>query len=310
VLFGVAGQAAASVDPAPDSAVFRGVFTVGDVRHTPSSAWSGLFAPDSGDPARPPSLLAEAQAVVVNPEQQPTPFTTPTRSQGQPSITWGPLLWQSLEFLVIQHTWRATFEETTWDDTLEGSFWDDYFTSAGNLCCWDDGDKFSTNYLFHPALGSIAAFIFAHNHHASKVTPPAGTGAYWGAKGKQSLFAFAYSAYFELGLVLSEAAIGNVGLDGHGMTWGDIIVTPAVGTMLSAGEDYLRSTLVDRIDRWNHRWGVVAALCLNPTRSVSNVIAFQKPWADPPWLTLRREERAREAARSLAPPPSATTQVR
>ena len=39
-------------------------------------------------------------------------------------------------------------------------------------------------------------------------------------------------------------------------------------------------------------------------------IAFQKPWADPPWLTLRREERAREAARSLSRPPSATTQVR
>lgn len=299
------GYAAPSADN--DVAAFRGVFdtaAITDARPTTPRAWNGLFAPGAGDSALglASSILAqaEAQAAAGQFPPQPSPFQPPPRPSGQPSIAWGPLIGQAFEFLVIQHAWRATFEETTWQDTLEGSFWDDYFTSAGNLCCWDDGDKFTTNYIFHPALGSIASFIFAQNHYASKVTPPAGTGSYWAAKGKQGLFAFAYSAYFELGLVLSEAAIGNVGLDGNGMTWEDIVVTPAVGVMMSAGEDYLRSTLIERIDRWNHQWGVAAALFLNPTRSVANVLAFRKPWADPPWLMLRREERAREIARSQA----------
>jgi hypothetical protein len=237
-----------------------------------------------------PALAATAVQVTAR-EALEAP---PRFDSHQPSITWGPLLAQSLEFLLLQHFGRAAFEKNTWEVTLEGPFWEDYFTSAGNLCCWEDGDKVTTNYLFHPFLGSAASFIFASNHRDSKLTPPGMTAEYWSAKGKQGVFAAAYSAYFELGLVLSEAAIGNVGLNGEGMTWLDLTVTPALGMVFSAGEDVLRKYVVDPIDRRNHGWGIVAALFLNPTRSIANTLAFKYPWADPPWLTLEREARARK----------------
>jgi len=297
-----AGRAHAAA-PEPGFAkpsLFRGVFAIDNAPAATPREWSGLFAPGSSPAERAFRLDADDRTAVVPPPQAPL-YRPPPRPAGQPSITWGPLLGNAFLFLVSQHVWRATFEKTTWSDTLEGAFWDDYVTSVKNFCCWDDGDKFSTNYLFHPAMGSVVSFIFANNHYASEVTPPGADGAYWNAKAKQWLFALGYSTYFELGLVLSEAAIGNVGLDGHGMTWEDVIVTPSVGVMLSAGEDYLRSTLIDRIDRGNHTWGIVAALCLNPTRSVANLFTFRKPWADPEWLTLRREARAREQARRQAP---------
>jgi hypothetical protein len=73
-----------------------------------------------------------------------------------------------------------------------------------------------------------------------------------------------------------------------------------MGLLISTGEDALRATLIDRLDRWNHFWGATAAIFLNPTRSFANLIAFRTPWADPPWLTLRREAEARERARRAA----------
>ena len=68
-------------------------------------------------------------------------------------VAWGPLFRQSVAMLLTQHAYRAAFEDGTWDETTRGPFWDDYVNSAKTLCCWDDGDKFTTNYLFHPMMG-------------------------------------------------------------------------------------------------------------------------------------------------------------
>ena len=132
-------------------------------------------------------------------------------------------------FSLFQHSVRIAFEEHTWERTKMGPFWDDYVTSASNLCCWGDNDKWTTNWLFHPLMGSTAAFIFADNHRDSRLAPPGWTSQYWTAKGKQGLYAAAYSTYFEIGPILSESAIGNVGLGGTGQTWHDIVVTPGDG---------------------------------------------------------------------------------
>jgi hypothetical protein len=213
---------------------------------------------------------------------------------GSKSITWGPLIGQSLALLAFQHWFRATFEDGTWAATVEGPFWDDYVNSVKGLCCWNDGDKGTTNWLFHPMLGSAAAFVFANNHRDSQLTPPGNNRQYWGVKGKQMLFSFAYSTYFELGPVLSEAAIGNVGLDYSEQTWQDIIVTPTLGTAFSIGEDLLRVYVIDRVDRKNHFWGATLAIFLNPTRSFMNVFALKVPWSGPEWVAARREAEARK----------------
>jgi len=278
---------------------FRGLFAPGEARMPAARAWTNLFRLPGGDmPGGPRPLVLNVPARASL--DGPAAVAAPPAGSSQPSIAWGALLWQSLEFLVFQHAVRAGFEENTWQKTIEGDFWDDYFPSVGNLCCWTDGHKVTTNYLFHPLMGSASAFVFANNHRDSMATPPGMNSTYWSAKGKQGLYAFAYSTYFEIGLVLSEAAIGNIGMTGEGMTWQDIVVTPSMGLLISTGEDALRATLIDRLDRWNHFWGATAAIFLNPTRSFANLMAFRTPWADPPWLTLRREAEARERARRAA----------
>ena len=202
-------------------------------------------------------------------------------------VAWRPLVKQSLLMLVVQHTYRAAFEDGTWAETKRGPFWDDYFVSAKSICCWDDGDKFTTNNLFHPMMGSTSAFVFANNHEPSQRTPLGNTRRYWSNKTKAMAYAAVYSAYFELGPVLSEAAIGNVGLTPGQQTWYDIVITPTVGTALSVGEDLLRVHVMVKVDRRSHALGIPLALLLNPTRSVANVFAGKVPWSAPAALSRR-----------------------
>ena len=202
-------------------------------------------------------------------------------------VRWRPLLRDSLVFLTVQHAFRATFEDGTWDETTKGIFWDDYFASVKTLCCWDDGDNKSTNYLFHPMMGSTSTFIFANNHGDSEVARP-GEALYWSAKGKALAYTFVYSAYFEIGPVLSESAIGNVGLKPGQQTFVDFVTTPVIGLGWSIGEDVLRVHLIEKVNRKSRPWGIALALMLNPTRSVANVMSGKAPWSAPIGLTRRR----------------------
>jgi hypothetical protein len=195
---------------------------------------------------------------------------------------WGPLIKQSFIALTVQHAFRATFEDGTWRETKEGPFWKDYTRSVSTLCCWDDHDRWTTNNLFHSMLGSTSAFIYANNHHPSQRTAPGNTRAYWSVKGKQLAYTAVYSAYFELGPVLSEAAIGNVGLKPGEQTWHDLVVTPLGGVAFSIGEDLLRVHVIDKVARRHQIWGNTLAVLLNPTRSTANVFAGKAPWSAPP----------------------------
>ncbi len=293
------GEAAATPS-AEVRSPYRNLFA-DDVHTVVPRVWSTLF---TIDPGRTVSVEVD-RAVVPSASSLVLPSVAPAapaqaRGTAGPSITWRRLLGNTLVFSLFQHSVRIAFEEHTWERTKEGPFWDDYVTSASNLCCWDDNDKWVTDWLFHPLMGSTAAFIFADNHRDSRLAPPGWTSQYWTAKGKQGIYATVYSTYFEIGPVLSESAIGNVGLGGTGQTWHDIVITPVMGIAISVFEDWFRQVVIDPIDRRNHFWGAVAALFGNPTRSVANVMTFQKPWGDPVWLTLQRDARgqSRGAARS------------
>jgi hypothetical protein len=197
------------------------------------------------------------------------------------SVAWRSLLRDSLVLLVVQHAYRIGFEEGT-RENLDGPFFEEWFASASTLCCWDDGDRLTTNYLWHPLLGSTASFVFANNHRASEETPIGNTSQYWKAKGAQGIYTFVYSLNFELG-PLSEASIGNVGLKPGEMTYCDFVVTPAIGLLISVAEDAARLHIIDRVKR-NHRyWGNTLAMLLNPTRAVANVMGGRIPWRGPAW---------------------------
>jgi hypothetical protein len=218
---------------------------------------------------------------LTGPTASGAPMDATTRGGG---VRWRPLIRDSLVFLTVQHAFRATFEDGTWDETTEGVFWDDYFASVKTLCCWDDGDKKSTNYFFHPLMGSTTTFVFANNHGDAEVARPGGP-LYWSAKGKALAYSFVYSAYFEIGPVLSESAIGNVGLKPGQQTFVDFVITPVFGLGWSIGEDVLRVHLIEKVNRKSRPWGIALALLLNPTRSVANVMSGKAPWSAPIGLT-------------------------
>jgi hypothetical protein len=94
------------------------------------------------------------------------------------------LVRDSIVLLLAQHTVRLTFEDGT-RESLAGPFFEEWFASAGALCCWNDGDRKTTNYLWHPLLGSTTSFVFANNHPASQETPIGSNRRYWKAKGAQ-----------------------------------------------------------------------------------------------------------------------------
>ena len=140
----------------------------------------------------------------------------------------------------------------------------------------------TTNYLFHPLLGSTASFVFANNHRASQETPIGNSRHYWKAKGAQGLYSFIYSLNYEIG-PLSEASIGNVGLKPGEMTYCDFVLTPGIGLLISIGEDAARLHIIDRVKRNHLYWGNTLAVLLNPTRAVANVVGGKRPWRGPAW---------------------------
>jgi hypothetical protein len=245
-----------------------------------SRAYRGLFTPESHPPPTRPAADPSTVFVVQDPIPPADPATSPAQEQG--SIAWRSLFRDSVVLLLVQQTYRLTLEDSGTRESLKGPFFRDWFDSVSTLCCWDDGDRVTTNYLFHPLLGSTTSFVFANNHRASQETPIGNNSRYWKAKGAQGIYSFIYSLNYEIG-PLSEASIGNVGLTPGEMTYCDFVVTPALGLLISIGEDAARLHIIDRVKRNHLYWGNTLALLLNPTRSVANVMGGKLPWRGPAW---------------------------
>jgi hypothetical protein len=249
-------------------------------------AFRGLFTPESSISAPKLPRPGHSTAFVVHdPFPAADPATTP--SPGKGAIAWRSLFRDSVVLLLVQQAYRITFEDGNLQALQTGPFFKEWFESASSLCCWDDGDNISTNYLFHPLMGSTSSFVFANNHRASQETPIGNNSRYWKAKGAQAIYSFIYSLNFEIG-PLSEASIGNVGLKPGQMTYCDIVVTPGIGVLLSIGEDAARLHIIDRVKRSHLYWGNTLAVLLNPTRSVANVIGGKRPWTGPAWSEAGR----------------------
>ena len=180
--------------------------------------------------------------------------------------------------LAVEHGFRMSEEKTRGE--FAGPFWRDYLSSVRNLGGWDDGGHFHTNYIGHPMQGSISGFIQIQNDPRGRMQEFSWSKDYWMSRLKAMGWSAVYSTYFELGFPFSEAALGNVGLKPGKMTYGDLVITPALGTAWLIGEDALDRTLV----RWiegktdSPAWRAVARGVLNPTRSFANLLRFKPPW--------------------------------
>lgn len=226
----------------------------------------------------------------------------PAQAQKQ-RFQWAPALWQSFEFLLVEHAFRLASDEEARYLLFHKPFWHDYWASADNfhMSRWGDGDSFIVNYIGHPMEGAVSGDIFLNNDPRGRAARFGKSAAYWNSRLKAMGWAAAYSAYFEIGPVLSEAAIGNEGgytyVPGCGFYpctkypgkqfkpptnntgWVDFVMTPTLGMGWIVLEDAIETEIVDRLANGSPamKYKVLRG-ALAPSRTLANVLGGKSPW--------------------------------
>ena len=217
-----------------------------------------------------------------------------------PGYQWKSAMVQSVEFLVMEHTFRLVADHYLRYLLVHKPFWHDWLVSASSfdMSRWGDGDNFLVNYIGHPMQGGVTGNIYLQNDPRARSLKFGRSSAYWLSRFKAMEFSAIYSMYFEIGPGLSEVAIGNEG--GYTYTpgcghivcdrpgykpptnntgWVDFIVTPTIGTGWLIMEDAIDSKIVDRLAKSSpqFRYKVMRSM-LTPTHSMANMVAGHRPW--------------------------------
>ncbi len=218
------------------------------------------------------AVPAIAQPLPDQGQQQTAPVQTDSDPGG-----WRGALIDSMRLLMLEHAGRIAFQEKTRRE-LSGPFFADYMHSLRIPRKWEDGDKWPVNYIGHPIHGAAAGFIFL-DHRRGDSELGLSTKAYWKSRGLAAAWAAGYSLQFEFG-PLSEASIGNVGLNPATTGWVDHVVTPAGGMAFIVAEDVLDRYFIVRIEQWTSNGVVrgIARVLFNPSRSLSNITQGRSPW--------------------------------
>ena len=183
----------------------------------------------------------------------------------------------SLKLLAIEHGLRIGLQQKT-RDALEGNFWRDYRRSLHVPSGWEDGDSWLVNYIGHPLHGAAAGYIWLD--HAGDRRPDISLKrGYWASRAQAGAWAAIYSLQFEFG-PLSEASIGNVGMQPGANGWVDHAVTPVGAFGLMVGEDALDRFFVKWVEGHTRNRFFRAALRMtfNPSRTFSNATTGHLPW--------------------------------
>ena len=219
------------------------------------------------------------------------------------TLHWSPAIWQSVEFLAVEHTFRLASDPYARYLLIHKPFWQDYFASANHfdMYRWGDGDDFLVNYIGHPLQGSVSGDIFLQNDPRGRSARFGRSPDYWHSRLQAMAWAGAYSAYFEIGPVLSEAAIGNEGGYTYVPTcgfypcqekpgvhykpatnntgWVDFVITPVVGTGWIVMEDAIEREFVDRVAKGSPAMEYkILRASLAPSHTFSNLLAGKSPW--------------------------------
>jgi len=183
----------------------------------------------------------------------------------------------SLKLAIFEHGIRVAFQEKT-RSALAGPFWLDYKHSVRVPAQWEDTDSWPVNYIGHPIHGAAAGYIWL-DHDRNAPLEFSLTRKYWTTRGQAAAWAAAYSLQFEYG-PLSEASIGNVGLDPATNGWVDHVVTPIGAFGLIVAEDALDKYFV----KWaesrttNPVYRFAFRIVFNPARTLSNTATGRWPW--------------------------------
>ena len=194
------------------------------------------------------------------------------------SSTWRPALAASFRLLLIEHGARMLQSEPR--QSLDGPFFRDYINSLRVPRKWDDGNAWAVNYVGHPVHGASAARTWIDYLPASRRAVNFSSKRYWADRGIATAWAAGYSLQFEFG-PLSEASIGNVGLDPDTAGWVDHVVTPVGALAWTVAEDALDTYFIALVERHTDSsfFKVMVRTIFNPSRSLALVAEGRLPWA-------------------------------
>ena len=183
----------------------------------------------------------------------------------------------SMKLLLIEHSIRIAAQEKTRRE-LGGPFFEDYRRSLRMPHQWEDSDAWWVNYVGHPIHGASAGYIWLDHDRRAPVEISL-TRRYWTTRAQAAAWVSAYSLQFEFG-PLSEASIGNVGMQPETTGWVDHVVTPAGAFGLIVAEDALDRFFVKWIEARTKNRVARASLRLlfNPARTLSNSVGGHLPW--------------------------------
>jgi len=252
-----------------------------------SIAWVTTAEAQTGAGSSTNEVVGQPSAGV---EASETPFDTPSvsssaiaaaQAQG-PTISaadgvgLGAAFGQAIGFTVVQHLFRLQEAKTRRE--LGGPFLSDWFKSVSNLGGdWSDHGKKFANYMAHPMGGATYAHIYRQNDRSRRELE-VGEPGYGGMVLRALAFSAVISLQFELG-PLSEASIGNVGMrDPSKMAWGDLVITPVIGTAWMVGEDLIDEKILKRMDGQQIVWRNTVRFFLNPSRTAANMSRLKWPW--------------------------------
>jgi hypothetical protein len=185
----------------------------------------------------------------------------------------------SMKLVGWEHGIRLSLQRGTRDALREGSFWKDYRRSLKIPTQWEDGDSWLVNYIGHPIHGAAAGYLWMGHDPRTANAEFGLNGRYWATRWRPLTWSAVYSVQFEFG-PLSEASIGNVGLDRTTSGWVDHVVTPVAGLGLMIAEDALDQFFVRWFEaRVKNRIARGAIRCVfNPARTMANAASGKLPW--------------------------------
>lgn len=189
-------------------------------------------------------------------------------------VRWHSLLRQSGLKLGTEHTFRIATQERT-RAGLRGPFFNDWINSVKGLSGWGDGDSLLTNYVGHGLQGAVSGYLWVQNDPQGMTQEFGWNRSYWRSRLRAMGWIAIYSTQYELGPV-SDASIGNVGLQPGTKGAVDLVVTPTVGMAWLVTEDLLDRYIISKIPyRWTQ---MLIRTGLNPARSIANTTRFQVFW--------------------------------